>query len=461
MRIRHIWIPLVAAVLLGTAASVSAQEDEASGGSGFSFGMGLNFGVASFESVDEDTGTATQESYQAIGLQPDFGYGKFGIAFDMILNYRFSGGADANDFEIREEDWVPDDDTTFLELYLPKFRYVRWGTKGDDLFARFGSFDDATMGNGFIVSNYSNELYLPDRRIFGAQLDLDGEFFSFPYAGIETMTGNVAAFDVVATRLYTRPLSMLPIPILPGLQVGATVAADRNPYYFTEKDPDSTVTGTADTVTIWGIDSRLPILSADMFSLALFGDLVFQDEALGGMVGTGGRFFTVFLYGAQIRLTGDGFIPAYFDRAYDRRRVERYDIYNGTAAEIPDGHAGWLAYLGLGILQDLLSFDVRVSGPFASGTGEYPELVSQLSVNEGVVPGFSGLSFDAYYNKFELREFNDIWDAQNAIIGAKVNMRSGPAIISLVYDLQYEPDAPAGQDAWSVTSRLETTIALK
>lgn len=452
---------LVFGILAIPVTSIFAQDE----GSGLGFDMGLNFGVASFESYDEDTGDTTLETFQSVGMQPEISFGKFGIAFDLILNYRFSGGDNGDEFEIRPEDWIPDDEMTFLELYLPKFRYVRWGTKGEPLYARFGSFDDATLGNGFIVSNYSNELYLPDRRIFGGQLDLDGALFSFPFVGIETLVGNVASFDVLATRLYTRPLAATSLPILPGLQIGATVAMDRNPSYFYDRDPniiDASAEVEADPVTIWGVDTRLPILSSNVFSLAAFGDLVFEDESMGGMIGAGGRLISIFMYGAQIRILGDDFIPSYFDRTYDRRRIDRYYTYLGedSAYSIP-GYAGWLTYIGLGILQDLMTFDIRLSGPFSTDSGVYPELVSQLSVKEGVVPGFTGLSFDAYYNKFTITKFSDVWDPNNAIIGARVNVRQGPAVISLVYDLRYDPAVGSGEDPWTITSSLETTIALQ
>lgn len=440
---------LLGAVL--AAGPLAAQE-------GAQFGLGLTFGAATFE--DPETGEL--DSYQALGLQPDISIGKFGLAFDLTVNYRFTGGSDEDEFEIREEDWVPDDDTNFLELYLPKFRYVRWGNKGDELYARFGSFNDATLGNGFIVNNYSNELYLPDRRIFGAQLDVDGRLFDFPYVGIETLAGNVASFDVTAARLYARPFAGLGMPLIPGLQVGGTVAIDRDAFYFADKDPqaEAVVPNSIDTVAVYGVDLRLPVLSSDMLTMAVFGDTVFQDDSAGGMVGTSGRIARIFLYGAQVRVLDDGFIPSYFDRTYDRRRVERYAIYKGLATEEPQGHVGWLAYTGLAVFQDLMEFTVRMSGPIGSPDDVYPELVSQLSVREGVIPGFSGLSFDAYYNKFELRDYDDLVDPENALVGARVNVRSGPVVISLIYDLRYDP-YPASGDNWIVTSRLESAIALR
>lgn len=481
-------LPLLISVILASPLYLAAQEDQTEGdiasetqsdtqnardegaeqsgggaspgGDGpFGFGMGIAFGVNSFE----NSSTNDVETYQFIGLRPDFSFGRFGVGLDLTVNYRFTGGDDGDEFEIRDEDWEPDDETSFLELYLPKFRYIRYGQKGDDLFARFGSFSDSTLGNGFIVSNYSNELFLPERRIFGGNFDLDGQLFGVPYFGFETLVSNVAAWDLMAGRLYVRPLASLDVPLLPALQIGSTVAVDRDPFYFEERDPasvyyteaDPRVSTPSDEILVWGLDVRQPILATDLISLAAFSDVANQDGRWGGMVGAGGRISGFLLYGAQIRMLEDNFVPNFFDSTYDRRRLERYQIYEEQVET--DGGVGWLARIGFAFLADSLVFDTTVSGPFDASSGRYPELHSSLLLAEGVVPGFSGLSFQANYDKFNLREYEDLWDAKDSLIGARINIRSGPIVISLLYNLTYDPNADG--DPWTVTSGLESTIS--
>lgn len=473
--LRRNWMKTVLIVLLSCGAAVAAIAQEPTADADApQFGFGLGFGVAGFE--DRSTGEVI--TYQQLSLQPDVGTTRFGVGLDLTLNYRFTAGS-GNEFEVRREDWVPDGETDFFELYLPKFRYVRYGEKGEPVYLRFGSFSDAVLGNGFLVNNYSNELYKPQRRIFGGSVDIDGRAFNFPYIGFETLVGNVAAFDVLAARLYARPLADLNVPILPNLQVGTSVAVDRNPYYFVQRDPQSVFsddlyvgdeadrrTAPEKEVGMWGVDLRLPILSTQMLSLATFADVAGQNGTIGMMMGAGGRVAGMFVYGAQVRRLGENFQAGYFDTTYDRRRLERLAVFQGTdpvtgdVVETP-AHFGWQAQLGLAALQDLLYFNVTMAGPFSTGDGLYPQLEGRLGVREGVVPGFSGLSFDAFYNKFDLREFGDVVSAENALIGAQVNFRSGPVIISLVYDLAYDPYPPAGEDRWRVTSRLESTIALR
>lgn len=441
----------------------SAGSDGPGGSDGsFGFGVGIALGVSSFQNSED----GEVETYQLLGLRPEFTVGRFGVGLDLPINYRFTGG-DGDEFEVREEDWVPDGERSFLEVYLPKFRYIRYGTEGDPLYARFGGFSTATLGSGFIMNSYSNELFLPDRRIFGGILEVDGEVLGFPYLGFEAIAGNVAAFDLYGGRLYLRPLVTAAIPLLSSLQIGTTAVVDRDPFYHLKKDPLSPYSddyeGTdppaldapGGDVTVWGFDLQQPILDLDLISLILLGDLAFQEERRGGMGGFTGRIVNVILYGGQIRVVDDNFVPSYFDYSYDVRRQDRFAIYDETI-NVPGG-VGWLGRLGFAFFQDRFVFDTNVSGSFNPEPGSYPELRSTLTLAEGLIPGFAGFSFQGSYTKFDLRAFDDLGDPENALIGTSFNIRSGPVTISLLYDLTYDPYNP--DDPWIVTSGLESTIS--
>jgi len=411
--------------------------------------MGLGLGVQSFENPD-----GTVETWQMLGLKPDFSFGKLGVGLDLTVNYRFTGG-DGNDFEVRKDDWVPTGDTNFFELYLPKIQYIRWGMKGDPLFVKLGSIEDATLGNGFIMGNYANTLFLPDRRIFGLALDVDGKLFDFPYIGMESFIANLAAYDVMGSRLYVRPLAGTEIPVLKELQLGGTAVTDLNPYYYADKDP--AFTGTVDNsaeVLVWGADFRLPIIARKALSLATFGDVVSENQNYGGMVGFGGRIIKILTYGAQIRFIGDNFIPVYFDSTYDVRRVERYQTINGDNPT--EGYIGWLASAGFALFDDALVFNTSLEGPFGNPAGVEPTLRSSLLLAQGLVPH---ISLQGNYVKQDIGSFSDLGSARDAVIGAQINYQTGPAVISLIYDLKYDPYA-TGSSPWVVTSRLESTISL-
>jgi hypothetical protein len=417
--------------------------------SGFNFGMVIELGAETFNEADGDV------SYQMLSLNPDFSFGKIGIGLAMTFHYNFNNG-----FTFREDDWVIDDDNSFWDIYLPIFRYVRYGHKGDPLYGKIGSIDDGTLGNGFIMGNYSNSNFLPELRMVGLALDIDGSLFNFPYVGIETFAGNLAKMDVFGTRLYVRPLISLGIPIIEDLQIGATAAFDRDPDALY----DFVLTGITnpDTVSIYGIDFKQPIISKNMLSLAVFGDVAFQSgdtsTNTGVMVGIGGQLVGFINYGLNALFLGDNFMPFYFDSVYDLYREAKYEIYSGGATV--DGYTGWLASLGFTFLDGMFEFNTSLDGAFNKTAGikeTYPHLRSVLVVGEGLLPGvFFDASYDKRYIGFIQDGLADLIDPENAVIGVNINYKTGPAVITLGYDLRYVPE----DGSWETTAKLSSAISL-
>jgi hypothetical protein len=441
-------VPVLLLALFAVAPAF-AQED------GFSFGLGIGIGATTY---DEN---GTPMTYQSLTLSPDIAFGKIGIGLDITLNYTFTGPPPGGtDFYVREEDWIPKGDDNILDVYLPKFKYIRYGFKGDPLYAKFGSIDDATLGNGFIMGNYANTLFLPEKRIFGLSFDFDGTLLDFPYLGVESFIANLAQYDVMGIRPYVRPLAFTDIPILQNLQLGATLALDTDPGLYLEPYQD------LETVALYGVDFRQPLLAKDAISLAVFGDLArLHERSWGGMVGFGGRLVKVITYGAQIRILGENFVPVYFDATYDLYRFANWEIAK-AAADIP-AYNGWLASLGTSLFNDLLVFSVSLDGPFAKPEPanpdnylNYPHLYAIFQLGEGLVPN---VSFDASYDKRSLETgngalnfFEDLVDREDAVIRARLNYTIGAAVISVVYQIRWDPV----KADWTVTSGIESAIQL-
>jgi hypothetical protein len=418
-----------------------AQEGEG----GLDFGLSIGIGAETFDGV----------TYQTLKLSPDIAIGKFGIGLEFVLHYLF-----APDFQVREEDWVPTGDENFLDVYLPIFKYVRYGFKGDPLYAKFGSIEDGLLGNGFIMGGYDNTLFLPEERIFGLSFDLDGALFNFPYIGIETFIGNLAQFDVLGVRTYIRPLAFTEIPVIRGLQVGGTVALDRKPDLYIGDD-------SINPVVLYGADLTLPLITKPALSLTTFADIAFLQNTVGPgnkgkgeMVGFGGRLIGIIMYGAQIRVLGEDFIPTYFDSAYDLFRADKYDIVQ--AANI-DSYLGWLGSLGFAVFDDALIFNVTLDGPFSQPGGgdptnylDWPHLNAVFILGEGLIPN---LTLEASWDKRSLGAqdgfFRDLITAEDAVIGARVNYSIGAMVLSLVYQLTYDPS-----DGWETKSGIESAIQL-
>ncbi len=419
------------------------------GDAGFSFKFSLGLGVESFLEGGDDV------AYQKLSLAPDFGIGPFGVGIDLAFHYRFQNG---NLILKLDGDWAPPTDkrgdfVSWMEIMLAKIKYIRYGEKGDPLFLKLGSIDDGTLGNGFIMGDYSNTLFLPEKRIFGLSADLDGELFGFPLVGLETHVGNLGAFDVIGGRFFVRPLVFFDIPIISALQVGGEIVADRDPYKY------SAVAGPADAMALFfGGDLRLPILDSDIIGLAVFGDVAsYKGKAMGEMVGFGGSLFNLILYGAQIRFIGNGFIPVYFDPSYDVSRKAKYDLIESGSSP---GYTAWLATLGFTFLNDSIVFSALLDGPFGTvdsnplNFANYPHLRGVFTVAEGIMPG---LSFDAIYDKTFLREFKDIVYPEGALAMLRLNYKIDTVLITFFYNLRFTTDNWTTPE---ITSGLETAIQL-
>lgn len=442
-------ILLTAILLILFTGTLSAQDSSSP-----TFGFDLGIGAETFDGV----------TWQTLTFSPDLALGKFGVGVDVTLHYSFTGGEEGNEFLISGRDWVPADaGLTFLELYLPKIRYIRYGTKGEPLFVKLGSIDDATLGNGFIIGNYANTLFLPQRRIFGLSFDLDGSLFKFPILGIETFVGDLTAFDILGARLFVRPLSFTEIPLLKHLEVGATAVFDFDPYKYIDDKPE----GYEDfNAMAFGFDLVQPILGNPLISLAAFGDLAFTQKkegfATGGMLGVGGQIISFITYGAQLRIMGDNFIPVYFDASYDLYRAAKYQIAQSDT--VIEGFVGYLASMGFSLMDSKIAFNASIDGPFKSlpetateNFLDYPHLRGVFVIAEGIVPGFS---FDAVYDKKFIDSFASLIDPDGAIIEANINYRTGPAIITFTYSIRYNPNATGEENPWETTAGLKSSISL-
>ncbi|MBN2353635.1 MAG: hypothetical protein JXD23_13770 [Spirochaetales bacterium] len=419
-----------------------------------SFNLGIGLGYDVFNETD---------GFQRLELKPDFGVGEFGIGLSIILHFRFVSGT----LEFRTEDWVPDATHSVWDLYLPIFRYARYGQKGKPLFLKLGSMDDMTLGNGYIMGNYTNTLFLPQTRIVGLVADLDGALFDFPLVGIETVIGNLAALDVMGGRLYVRPFIFFDIPILQNLQLGTTFIADRLPFRYVSA-AYAAGSGVPDPVygvaQAFGLDFRQPLLTESPVTLAVYGDLVWLDggKASGQMAGFGGKLLDIFTYNFQMRFNGANFIPVYFDATYDVSRAVKYPLVE--AGNSP-GFAGWYASLGAEIV-DVFTIQIGLDGPFGSvdpaDPGNYlnwPHLRGVVRLGKGLIPG---LSADLIYDKTLLGKTNgffaDLFDPEGAVTTVRVNYQFGPAVISLLFDIRYVPDASG--NPWVITSSLESSVVI-
>jgi hypothetical protein len=446
---------LVTLFLVGTMSTLAAQDAASAPSNPFSFSGGINLGsdvlLTGAPDLTSSNPTApTPETWTRFGFQPELAFGKIGIGIDLTFHFNLYKTA-GTPFTLYPGDWVPDyqgNGKSVLDIYLPKLLYVRYGLKGEDpFFAKLGSIDDLSLGNGFIMSNYSNMHFMPQQRIFGLDVGVDGTLFNFPYVGMEVLTGNLARLDVVGGRVFARPLVGTEIPILKNMQAGLTLVADRKPDLYDQ-------TYAAKPIAAYGADVLVPIIGGKAFPLAAFTDFAIDpNQSAGWMIGAAGRLIEIFTYGAQIRVLQTGFIPAYFDANYDIFRDQKYNIPKGSGT-----YEGWYAMLGTSLFTDKLVFNVALDGPFAAipatlgNQTDYPHLRSVLRLNEfDKFPFFFDASYDKYMIGSKTGFFPDLVDPTDAVIGLNVNYKTGASVLTLAYNAKWNP----------VTSQFDVTSSLQ
>lgn len=383
-------------------------------------GMGMFFGN---EVVDGNT-------YQTFSLQPKLTFGKLSLGLDLFFEFdeNFNLRKDSNGKVVGWSTW---------QDYVNKVLFVQWGEKGEPLFVKYGLFDNVTLGHGLIMQNYSNSLLFPEVRKSGLELDLDGTFFNFPFVGFESFIDDLKNPSILAARVYVRPLLMLDIPIIKLLRVGFS--------YATDLDPDATEPyvknpASNETVSIYGIDMDVPVLTSDLATVLVYTDwAAISGKGSGMKFGVSSVLIKIIGLGAEIYNYGDKFTGPYFDQIYDNFSV-RNTKYSDL--DLYQGYLGWKAFAYLTIGQQIFTTYAEISGDFDSTNTVKPTLIASIVLNEGLIPVLSG-SFT--FIRSDISKFSDIysWTDTNALLNSymqfKITLKPGTmTTVSLIYERKYE-----------------------
>jgi len=394
------------------------------------------------------------QEYYLVNIAPDLAFGNFGVGLDINLLIG------STDHKIRKVGF----DSTAYD-YLRMIRYLRWGHKGDDVYARVGTLDYAQLGHGFIMYLYNNSPSYDARRL-GSEFDL-----SFGKYGLETVYGDFGRLGVVGVRAHVDPLKFTTIgsvPVLGGLELGATWAGDLRRdskdtgYTVANGVPTASNTGGIDIV---GADIGFPLVRVPTVSSTLYADyakiLSFgSGEAVGLQTDFSGlglvNIFTKF----ERRWTGEEFIANYFDTFYE---LDRYNLAgtvfsskaqmleNVTSAE--PGFFGDLTFAILGKLQIRGTYSkldkVDTSGTLHIGTS-----------TGSMIPIFI---VDAGYDKKYIKNSKDVFTLdQRSLLYASIGYKPYPfMIVSMLYTWTFEPVVDANGNTYFTTQkRVEPKVSL-
>jgi hypothetical protein len=407
----------------------------------------------------------------------DFDLGDVGVGLGLPLNLLVKAQDESTRnaktyFGVLRRDDYPALSQQTLGHYARMLRSVRYGHKRAPLYAQYGLLYGATVGHGTVVDRYNNSLDQSQPRA-GLALDVNTR-----WGGFESLIGDLTdpAASVAGARAYVRPLGGADRPLMSRWAVGVSVFGDRTAPRSLKQDAGKTVVGedglpvaeAAAPFTVYGIDSEFEVFSNDVLQLVPYTDLNFQPAGNGWHTGVMGRFrFPVF--GAlklwsrlEYRLLQPGYIPEYFDAAYD---LQRY-AYPVTAAGdlTPKAAAGTqLAASGNDLRgsyygeasADLLG--VFQLGAYHSRTPSIPN--SGSLVVFATVPAFQKLKLSAYYLKKNFDGWNEIatLDDRSALTGQalyKLFDAPLPTYLSALFQRRWTTDTGTGSlqaaNSWSV-----------
>jgi len=241
-------------------------------------------------------------AYYDIELRPEFSLGRIGAGLDLDFL------VDSKTGTVRRAD-----------LSTAKLiRYVRYGSPRDPYYGRVGALDGVTLGHGFIVDHYRNQL-VENRRKMGLTLAVNQ-----PTWQVQLLTSNLARGDLTGGRVAVAPLAgRVPVPLVSRLRFGGTFA--------TERDEGEGHVGGQQSISAVGADVELPLAEASAFQSRIYFDWArLVDHGAGRALGISAEadHLIGLTMGARLerRWSGAHFVPRYFDFAYE---VNRYDPGTG------------------------------------------------------------------------------------------------------------------------------------
>ena len=191
----------------------SQKTDDAPSSPKKPFGMGLGIGSATID------GTL----YNQLALRPEINFAGIGIGLDLVVYMDDEGN-------IRQDEWDFDDNP---DLIYDKILYIRYGEKSSPIWAKYGSIENMTLGQGGLMKGYSNMMEFPTVRRVGINTG-----FNLGSIGGEVFLSNIKDFSrggtIFGLRAQYKISDNLPITI------GLNYISDANMFSaMKDKDGDS------------------------------------------------------------------------------------------------------------------------------------------------------------------------------------------------------------------------------
>ncbi|MCE1189957.1 MAG: hypothetical protein LWX56_12560 [Ignavibacteria bacterium] len=397
------------------------------------------------------------EAYYTFRFQPEFSFGKFGIGLDLNLDFGKDG--------LRKENFNEASD------YLSIIRYIRYGQKHEPVYAQIGALSENTIGHGSIVYMYNNSPSFDARKI-GLAFDIKMDRWGF-----ETMYSDFAEPGLAAVRVYVLPFkftSMSEVPIISGLEAGATFAKDfhdrANVIGVTQTGPGTYKYVESDNASVYGLDLGLPLIDGTAFRTELYTDYVkFVNYGSGVFAGLKFDINLLSQLKANLKMerrwTEDQFIPAYYGSLYEIERMkvsQSGGVVNvaSKVQELAGIHSKQVGYFG-SLKMDLANY-ITVFGSFQKLDTVQNSGILDLTAeaNMGDAPYFAR----AGYSKAGIGDATSIFTVDDKTI-AYAELGYKPykyLLVSVVYTWTFAPVRDSNDNIidYKAQKRIEPRVSL-
>jgi len=373
--------------------------------------------------------------YYLLHLTPELSFGKIGVGLDV--NVRIG-----EDGKVRHEDFAD------AYGYLRLIRYVRYGAKHEQWYARVGALDYTQLGHGYIMYMYRNTASY-DLRKAGVEFDAD-----FQKIGFESMYSDIAGRGVLGVRGYTRPLQFTDaaaIPIIGSIETGATFASDLNANANQSwGDVGGSIRNAqgSGALSIVGADISFPLLTHEIIHSTLYADYAkILTYGSGAAVGINlelrGLGLLTLDAKYERRFVGNQFLPSYFDALYERDRYQLLDTTRFISkAQTLKGVQSFEGYFGELLISILNTFNI---------VGGYQAPIGQpnggtLHLELQTLTALPGILLNAGYDK---KNVGSIFKLDNhSLLYAQVGYQPYPfMVVSMLYEWTFSEvrDAVTGK----------------
>lgn len=251
-------------------------------------------------------------NYTQLRLIQEFDFWKVSMGLDLefLLD---------KDYKIRPNNW------DHLKDILSKFYYVKYGKKGDPVYAHIGGFPGLTLGNGLIMQNYSNMLLYPNQRNTGLMIGANPQIATNP--SFELFSSDLTKNEILSLSGRFKPLPDSTVRILDDIQIGFSLVTDRDQYsnidyYVPDSLSNLTNNLKSKPAVVYGVGYILPFMHTDKVILGNYAEYAhISDYGSGSILPGIYADFKKVKINLEYRIYGNKFIPAFFNKYYEEDRA--------------------------------------------------------------------------------------------------------------------------------------------